>query len=147
MKNIQNIIKVINELHGFSREANDALDAAIGILETQVWIPVTERLPEVEDEWYWCTCYAPHRGYFTQPAQWYMGEFIKPCYKGQVVAWIEKMPDPCESEYHCTNLSSIRKMSDKELAHFLVNFKKTFGEEYEGEESCLEWLWGTVKSD
>lgn len=34
----------------------------------------------------------------------------------------------------------IRSMSDEELAEFLVNFKNTFGKEYEGKMSCLEWL-------
>jgi hypothetical protein len=31
-------------------------------------------------------------------------------------------------------------MSDKELAEFLVGFKNAFGEEYEGEASCMDWL-------
>ena len=31
-------------------------------------------------------------------------------------------------------------MSDDELAGFLTKFKNTFGEEYEGEVSCMEWL-------
>lgn len=31
-------------------------------------------------------------------------------------------------------------MSDEELTEFLVGFKNTFGEEYEGEASCMEWL-------
>lgn len=46
--------------------------------------------------WYWCTCLAPHRGYFTQPAQWLVsvGEFNKPCYRGEVIAWMEEMQDP-----------------------------------------------------
>lgn len=39
-----------------------------------------------------------------------------------------------------TNADRIRAMSDKELAEFLVNFQNTFGEEYEGEMSCLDWL-------
>ena len=34
----------------------------------------------------------------------------------------------------------IRAMSDSELASFLIRFQNTFGEEYEGEQSCLEWL-------
>lgn len=34
----------------------------------------------------------------------------------------------------------IRAMSDEELAKYLVNFKNVFGEEYEGEQSCLDWL-------
>jgi hypothetical protein len=31
-------------------------------------------------------------------------------------------------------------MSDEELAGFLITFKNTFGEEYEGEVSCVDWL-------
>lgn len=31
-------------------------------------------------------------------------------------------------------------MTDDELAVFLTKFKNTFGEEYEGEKSCLDWL-------
>ncbi len=39
-----------------------------------------------------------------------------------------------------TNADRIRNMSDEQLAEFLVGFKNTFGEEYEGEASCMEWL-------
>ena len=39
-----------------------------------------------------------------------------------------------------TNADKIRNMSDEELAVFLTKFKNTFGEEYEGEQSCLDWL-------
>lgn len=39
-----------------------------------------------------------------------------------------------------TNADRIRNMTDEELAGFLVGFKNTFGEEYEGEASCAEWL-------
>ena len=39
-----------------------------------------------------------------------------------------------------TNADKIRSMSDEELAVFLTKFKNTFGEEYEGEQSCLDWL-------
>lgn len=39
-----------------------------------------------------------------------------------------------------TNADKIRSMSDKELAEFIVTFENTFGEEYEGEMSCLDWL-------
>ena len=57
--------------------------------------------------------------------------------------------EPCFSCYgtklrdnykRATNADRIRKMSDEELAEFLVRFKNTFGEEYEGEQSCLDWL-------
>lgn len=39
-----------------------------------------------------------------------------------------------------TNADRLRNMSDEELAEFLVVFKNTFGEEYEGEASCMDWL-------
>lgn len=39
-----------------------------------------------------------------------------------------------------TNADRIRSMSDEELAEFLTTYKNTFGEEYEGEASCAEWL-------
>ena len=44
------------------------------------------------------------------------------------------------SKFTTTNADRIRNMSDEELAEFLVGFKNTFGEEYEGEASCMEWL-------
>lgn len=31
-------------------------------------------------------------------------------------------------------------MKDEELAAFIINFANRFGEEYEGEQSCLSWL-------
>lgn len=39
-----------------------------------------------------------------------------------------------------TNADRIRDMSDEELAEFLITFKNTFGGEYEGEASCMDWL-------
>lgn len=39
-----------------------------------------------------------------------------------------------------TNADRIRNMSDEELAEFFITFKNTFGKEYEGEASCMEWL-------
>lgn len=44
----------------------------------------------------------------------------------------------CDSKQ--TNADRIRNMSDEELAEFLITFKNTFGEEYEGEASCMDWL-------
>lgn len=68
------------------------------VIEPSKWIPVSVELPDddIEEEWYWCTCYAPHRGYFTQPGQWWLGDFTKPCYNGIVVAWMKEMPEPYE---------------------------------------------------
>lgn len=39
-----------------------------------------------------------------------------------------------------TNADRIRSMTDEELAEFIINFDNHFGEEYEGEQSCLAWL-------
>lgn len=39
-----------------------------------------------------------------------------------------------------TNADRIRSMTDEELAAFIINFENRFGEEYEGEQSCLSWL-------
>ena len=46
----------------------------------------------------------------------------------------------CRCDDIRTNADRIRNMSDEELAEFLTTFKNTFGEEYEGEASCIEWL-------
>lgn len=46
----------------------------------------------------------------------------------------------CRCDSRRTNADRIRNMSDEELAEFLVGFKNTFGEEYEGQGSCLDWL-------
>jgi hypothetical protein len=46
----------------------------------------------------------------------------------------------CRCDSRQTNAGRIRNMSDEELAEFLIAFKNTFGEEYEGEASCMEWL-------
>lgn len=39
-----------------------------------------------------------------------------------------------------TNADRIRSMTDEELADFIINFDNRFGNEYEGEQSCLSWL-------
>ena len=46
----------------------------------------------------------------------------------------------CRCDSRNTNADRIRNMSDEELAEFLITFKNTFGKEYEGETSCMEWL-------
>lgn len=46
----------------------------------------------------------------------------------------------CRCDSKQTNADRIRNMSDEELAEFLITFKNTFGEEYEGEASCMDWL-------
>lgn len=49
------------------------------------------------------------------------------------------------SKFTTTNADKIRNMSDEELAEFLITFKNTFGEEYEGEVSCMDWLQSEAK--
>lgn len=56
-----------------------------------------------------------------------------------VLGYINTFFEIAESEKQ-THADKIRNMSDEELAEFLVTFKNTFGEEYEGEASCAEWL-------
>mgnify|MGYP006903482797 CR=1 FL=1 len=46
----------------------------------------------------------------------------------------------CEYYELMTNADWIRGMTDEELAEFIINFDNRFGEEYEGEQSCLSWL-------
>lgn len=51
----------------------------------------------------------------------------------------------CRCDNRQTNADRIRNMSDEELAEFLITFKNTFGEEYEGEASCMDWLQSEVE--
>ena len=46
----------------------------------------------------------------------------------------------CENYAPMTRADKIRSMTDEELAAFIINFDNRFGEEYEGEQSCLSWL-------
>lgn len=46
----------------------------------------------------------------------------------------------CDYYAPMTNADRIRSMTDDELADFIINFDNRFGEEYEGEQSCLSWL-------
>jgi hypothetical protein len=48
-------------------------------------------------------------------------------------------------ETNHANADRIRNMSDGELAELLITFKNTFGEEYEGEVSCMDWLQSEAK--
>ena len=50
------------------------------------------------------------------------------------------MERDCDYYTPMTNADKIRAMSDEELAEFIVNIENHFGEEYEGEQSCLSWL-------
>ena len=50
------------------------------------------------------------------------------------------MERDCDYYAPMTNADRIRNMNDEELADFIINFDNLFGEEYEGEQSCLAWL-------
>ena len=50
------------------------------------------------------------------------------------------MERDCDYYAPMTNADRIRSMTDEELADFIINFDNLFGEEYEGEQSCLSWL-------
>ena len=50
------------------------------------------------------------------------------------------MERDCDYYAPMTNADRIRSMTDEELAEFIVNTENHFGEEYEGEQSCLSWL-------
>lgn len=56
-----------------------------------------------------------------------------------VLGYIDTYFEIVESDKQ-TNADRIRDMSDEELAEFLITFKNTFGGEYEGEASCMDWL-------
>ena len=104
------------------------------------WIPVSERLPEesLNSVIGWDTyrnrcCFVQYLG-----GRFVLGDDIDSV---NVIAWMP-LPEPYrESEPHKqTNADKIRAMSDEELAEFIVNIENHFGEEYEGEQSCLAWL-------
>ena len=62
------------------------------------------------------------------------------------IAYCDSVPCSLRGELpKQTNADRIRSMSDEELAEFFVNFKNTFGEEYEGKTSCLDWLQSEVE--
>ena len=46
-----------------------------------------------------------------------------------------------------TNADRIRSMTDEELAEFISGKARTFGEEYEGYMSALDWLKQEVESN
>lgn len=56
-----------------------------------------------------------------------------------VLEFIDEYFEIVESDKQ-THADRIRNMSDEELAEFLITFKNTFGGEYEGEASCMDWL-------
>lgn len=67
---------------------------------------------------------------------------------GVQFSWCEVRRDniDIDEERYCgafssaTNADRIRSMTDEELADFISNKARTFGEEYEGYMSALDWL-------
>lgn len=52
----------------------------------------------------------------------------------------EFIVDYFQQEHKQTNADRIRSMTDEELAEFISGKARTFGEEYEGYMSALDWL-------
>lgn len=55
----------------------------------------------------------------------------------EVTSWC--VQGPCKDE-RPSNADKIRAMTDEELAEFISGKARTFGEEYEGYMSALDWL-------
>lgn len=148
----------------------ELMEMAITALQNQpVWIPVSERLPEdcvpvnvtwinrnpepyyedIKDvpfvdtavycngKWYWWSSVCVD--YLKEYGERYNIDLVDEDI--DIVSWMP-LPEPYrESEPHNqTKADEIRSMTDEELAAFIINFDNRFGEEYEGEQSCLSWL-------
>lgn len=120
-------------------------------LKKIIWIPCAKMLPETTDEvlitavckfdgerevaissYIEATLGGQKLGYKEWSKPW---DYFHSNY--DVVAW-KPLPEPYKDFE--SNADNIRSMTDEQLAHFLIGFKNTFGEEYEGEMSCLDWL-------
>jgi hypothetical protein len=65
------------------------------------------------------------------------------CYLTKTINIINELAEEFATDTNVgnkTNADRIRSMTDEELAEFLINYKNTFGEQYEGKMSCLDWL-------
>lgn len=80
----------------------------------------------------------------SKPREYFKFNFSKvvkfDCTCGRRYINTDKCLQETDSRMPQTRGDVIRSMNDEELAEFLVNFQNTFGEEYEGEMSCLDWL-------
>ncbi len=116
----------------------------------QRWISVSERLPEDNIIRVWLSFTNQYASYVKR-AFW-NGSYFEHAngkkVKDKPTAWKKySPPEPyrvgaknTHTEKPRTNADRIRSMTDEELAHFIINFDNLFGEEYEGEQSCLSWL-------
>ena len=119
----------------------ELMEMAITALQNQpVWIPASERLPEESGSYLTWVRY-DNEEYMSIEDIDCEGILKEWNFTGKVLYWMP-LPEPYQgSESHKqTNADKIRAMSDEELAEFIVNLDNHFGEEYEGEQSCLSWL-------
>ena len=142
-------------------KSEEEYDKAVKLLTGRRWIPISERLPK-NDEYILVSF-----DNFTLPdigryevdkdgnGAFYPGDEDESyvSYGCLVVnAWMP-LPEPYRvsaenaqpeetplTEQQQTNAERIRSMTDEELAAYILNFKNTYGEEYEGESSFLDWL-------
>lgn len=119
----------------------ELMEMAITALQNQpVWIPVSERLPEESGSYLTWVRYDNEEFMSIEDIDC-EGILKEWNFTGKVLYWM-LLPEPYQgSESHKqTNADEIRSMTDEELADFIINFDNHFGEEYEGEQSCLAWL-------
>ena len=142
---------------------NEALDMAITALQNQpVWSPVSKRLPEelvpVNVTWinrnpesYYAKIkdvpFSATAVYYNSKWYWYSSTCVDYLseYGKNDFDLVDKDIDIIEWQtiqqpYKQNKAYQIRSMTDEELAAFNINFDNRFGEEYEGEQSCLAWL-------
>lgn len=149
------------------------IEQAIEIVENQTkvgeWIPCSERMPEdCDNRFYMCIVENHEDGLpmFCQYNDGYGFGFLCDIYNEEtlgfvdtefrnneelgyekVIAW-QPLPEPYRETHETkkqTNADRIRNMTDEELAYFLTGLNGEFGEEYEGEMSCLDWLQSEVE--
>lgn len=141
IKMLKQLVNMLSDDFGDSELCEDALQLAITALQNQpVWIPVSERLPEKSGSYLTWVRY-DNKEFMSIEDIDCEGIFKEWNFTGKVLYWMP-LPEPYrESEPHKqTKADEIRSMTDEELADFIINFDNRFGEEYEGEQSCLAWL-------
>lgn len=141
IKMLKQLVNMLSDDFGDSELCENALQMAITALQNQpVWIPVSERLPEESGSYLTWVRYDNEEFMSIEDIDC-EGIFKEWNFTGKVLYWMP-LPEPYrESEPHKqTKADEIRSMTDEELAAFIINFDNRFGEEYEGEQSCLSWL-------
>lgn len=141
IKMLKQLVNMLSDDFGDSELCEEALQMAITALQNEpVWIPVSERLPEESGSYLTWVRYDNEEFMSIEDIDC-EGIFKEWNFTGKVLYWMP-LPEPYrESEPHKqTKADEIRSMTDEELADFIINFDNRFGEEYEGEQSCLAWL-------